>query len=1631
MNDFINIGIKGESQQKSDAFGPIVSGLACAVILYMIVWWYRVSTILRPQSGNPDKGRWIERKRNAEKAARKKALAALKKQQFIDSRKVLKNQSGLEFPKFDWHSLISEISDSFNESTSSSGVTTPVDFVEMPVPVVSSARRRFGFQPKHPNCAFPWPRDSPVEGVEKEEIKKDGWTFKRAPECAVILQKLWKDIMNMFTEFVYFGAELWDMVPIFDPVEWMSGIKDSEMYKDGYLFLQMLVTFEFMKEVKYVWKGYNVLEVPPLHKPPTMFEFTLQGLKILKRIGQIIYTAIVRRSLRNVFSKDAVSGYDEEFSYLASQITCVNIGRGDVVANAAYDRRLHECIEQSVMFMNKCKPAERAYYASKLTALQQLQVQRTLAQKESMREMPYGVLLYGASSVGKSSVAQSLIRYILRVNGKDASDRSIIVLNPEDAFQSELMSHHKGILLDDLCNSNLKYVKTNPISLIVQLFNQVPQAALSPIAEMKGKVMMEPDVVLGTTNVKELKANELSHEPLSVLRRFQCIITQKAKPEYCKPGTEMLDPAKIEHMFEQQFPTFGLFTIEEALYKEVRTGNTRGGAGKMPGEMLAIGFRPLLHKGLPLVDVEMPVMLEFLKEHSADHFHRQKLFVSSQKSRKECSLCEHLNPVEFCQECDPITSDEMILENQMSLPYYKEVCVFLWALETRFIAIMEIFARAMVNTSWGETVVVYIARKYVWEYAQKPLSYLAVIFAMLMLLACGGHFHYGLAIALLVGYGIYVAMVFYYVRLRVIKTITTCPRPSEWVSNNKALVLRSTISFLTTYGLWKLITKMATVWYHMKVVQSAAPISFQVNEKERAQGTEFWDKKSVEHKYLVDVDAVSEASATITSERLQALIGSKLMFLKKDVSGEVCNAVPIKSNVMLIPWHIVPELTDFVTLTTAQGRVFKKVPLSQDICFRIEGTDLAVWYTPSIGPQKDLTCYLPEHLLIDKMIYVTPVYNQGGMIRTFDEFVATRGRVITTSCVYDGLNYRFPVETFGGLCMAALIGSTRDRSQTRLPFIAGFHLAGSGHRGAAGFVTRTQIVNAIATLDARPAIYVSLSAPKFDTEQMGVNFGPFTPAHDKCTTKCLDPDTGVLVHGGHAIPRGTQKSAVVVSLISKSVTEIMGIERKHGPPKEIGHKRHKILNISTRASPADSFETKYVQQAYSDFEEHFKKLPLVELQQLGKISDPANLAGLDGVLGINGINCSTALGFPLNGPKSKLIKISDVAVEGITRPLEIDPLVWKEVAKMEKVLLSGQRIHTVFKAALKDEPVALDKDKVRVFSGANVAFVLLVRKYYLSLAAMIQRNRVLSECAVGIVVQSPEWGELFNHIGRFGWNRAIAGDYSSYDTRMSAHFILMSFKLMTTLAERSGNYDTDDLFIMRGIATEISCPVHDWFGTIVEFTGSNPSGHPLTVIVNSLANSLYMRYTYYAIADKRKWPVVPPFADVVALQTYGDDNISTVKQGFDDYNHTAIANEFLLVDMKYTMADKDAVSVPFIKLENASFLKHFAKWDPDLGVYRSPTEPNSLAKMLHSHKRSAILTMEESSAEAIKNCALKYFEFGEKEYTKRVAELMLVAKQNRLEGIVGDLATYPEMVSWYREKFDLPVPRSSRPSQSL
>lgn len=63
--------------------------------------------------------------------------------------------------------------------------------------------------------------------------------------------------------------------------------------------------------------------------------------------------------------------------------------------------------------------------------------------------------------------------------------------------------------------------------------------------------------------------------------------------------------------------------------------------------------------------------------------------------------------------------------------------------------------------------------------------------------------------------------------------------------------------------------------------------------------------------------------------------------------------------------------------------------------------------------------------------------------------------------------------------------------------------------------------------------------------------------------------------------------------------------------------------------------------------------------------------------------------------------------------------------------------------------------------------------------------------------------------------------------------------------------------------------------------------------------------------------------------------------------------------------------------------------------------------------------MEQSSAEAIQNVALKYFEYGRDVYELRKSQLEQVARESGILGYVGPIMSYDERLMWYREKFDL------------
>jgi hypothetical protein len=1390
--------------------------------------------------------------------------------------------------------------------------------------------------------------------------------------------------------------------------------KESEVFSEFSYVLRMMISLGFMKKIDFSFKGNSLFVSEPLREKVTLVQFFEKVVSLGNLVWAKLVLAYESGDIDLFFQSEAKNTYDNKYTEILGQKPRIDLGRKADMDDETFDRRVFECIQTTLTLLNTCKPSERGYYSNRLAVLRGIETSRTLAQKDGIRIKPYGILLFGGSGVGKSGIAGMLARYILKVNGFDADPSTVVSLNMEDKFHSEYDTRHKAVIFDDILNTALDRTPHSPTIPIIMFLNNTAMSALNANAEKKGNVMIEPYAVVATTNVKDLMANRLSNEPNSILRRFEDIITQRVMPQYCKTGTEMLDPSKIRHLADQQYPDCFLFTVEESRYADNKAGDKF-----KSGRTRTIKFVPKYFEGQPLVDVGIATLLRYLKESSARHFAHQRKFVESQRSMVDIPLCDCGLPVALCDSCVLEESDSEeesdVLDSQLGVPCVAEVTEYLSALEVGFFAWLNAFLQTVLASRIGSTLIAFLMRDKLRQIVENSIGYYLI--CILITLAYDSVVHVRgswMVLLFTLLYAFYIIARFYMVRRSVIKKFTQIPLPSAYIRDMSWSAKMKVVYFLASLGLWKILVALARKWKTLPVAQAAPPITLQPDENPRAQEKEFWDTYSRERRYQIGDAGMSQHSRTISVDNFTSMIGKKLMLLTKE-GGEYCNAVPLMSNVLLIPYHMVTSKTEFVTLNKVGGHTFENMPLDSNIVVRIPGTDLCVWWCPGAGLHKDITEYYPKEILEDKKLDVFTIFNDNGQIVTYSSMTAIRSRVLTTAGgSFSGYKYSFPISTFGGLCMAMLIGHINNN-----PFIAGHHLAGRGYNGAGGFVTREQLQTAIAQLGELPGTLISHSAAPINTSSMGIQFGPIGPVHPKCLTNALPENAKIDIIGSPSIvSRSSPKSSVVTSLISSNVEKIMGIEKIHGPPKDMGADRHKERDLAGKSSTATRFDSGMLQLAVLDYKADLEKIPDSEIAKLGKLDLDTNLSGLNGVTGINAMNFLTSVGYPGSGPKTQFVQKSDRFVDNIDCVRDLDPHIIEEMNALEEILRRGECITSIFKASIKDEPTKIDKDKARIFAGANLHLTLLMRKYFLTHCAFFQRNRFPTECSVGISVQSPEWTALFKEVTKFGEDRMIGGDYKSFDARMSPQVMFAAFSLLIDLAEKSGNYDKDDLTVMRGLATLVTYPTYEYFGTLVQFMGSNPSGHPLTVIINSMVNSLYLRYCWVAIGTREGWIRIPRFSDCVSATTYGDDNLMSVHHRYSAFNHTAIAAILAEADVEYTMADKGAKSVPFIKLEQASFLKHFAKWDPELQIYRAPVEEDSIAKMLHTHLKSKVLTMEQSSAEAIQNTALKYFEFGREVYELRRSQLEEVARETGIVGYVGPIMSYDERLQWYREKFE-------------
>jgi hypothetical protein len=178
-----------------------------------------------------------------------------------------------------------------------------------------------------------------------------------------------------------------------------------------------------------------------------------------------------------------------------------------------------------------------------------------------------------------------------------------------------------------------------------------------------------------------------------------------------------------------------------------------------------------------------------------------------------------------------------------------------------------------------------------------------------------------------------------------------------------------------------------------------------------------------------------------------------------------------------------------------------------------------------------------------------------------------------------------------------------------------------------------------------------------------------------------------------------------------------------------------------------------------------------------------------------------------------------------------------------------------------------------------------------------------------------------------------------------------------------------------------------------------------------------MRYCFIKL---RPEGFIKSFKEVVNLMTYGDDNIMGVSEEAPWFNHTAIQQVLADVDIGYTMADKEAASVPYIDIADANFLKRTWRFDEDLKVHVARLDHASIDKMLTICTASKNVSAQKQAIDVIGTAMREYFWYGRSVFEEQKQVLMDIVTESGLDLYVED-ATFPtwnslERVFWENSK---------------
>jgi len=1241
---------------------------------------------------------------------------------------------------------------------------------------------------------------------------------------------------------------------------------------------------------------------------------------------------------------------------------------------------------------------ESTFARKKLGQLQLLKARQiTVKDAQKERRAPFGVLLHGSSGVGKSTFRKLLYYYFGQLRGLPTDDHYMYCRGPLDPYYTNFHTSMWCIVLDDIAflNPNKSSDIDPTLQELLNVCNNVPFVAMQAALEDKGKTPVRAELVIGTSNSEDLNAQEYFWCPLAVQRRLGFVITIKPKQQY-QDSRGMLDPKKLDPV-PTEFPDYWDIYVR-AIKRVLKDGKREMGQVQ------------------PIEESEhFTSVVAFLKQYGKAllaHDKQQAAAVDCDAYMSKIQVCKQCTSPSYMCRCPQLQSDvDVVYASENYDQQYTH-----WQPEPR------------VTSMWYA----YTTFLYVWSRLWLSVCKSRIAsrwFSLYFRSAMLRKFTYWCVSKCAPGSTAFEVM-------GVLNEIPTAPPTwGEFASEMKIVVgvmSAAAVLYCAYKGRSGPVAESSAAKKEEKVcvtINNNFPPSYGVQgnkyqttedqlEKEETQNV--WYNPTVELTTF-DMPVASTSLASKSKEELRDILARNLVrldvvatFAQERVHTNVCGVL-VSSQYLLCNAHAFKKEVSHWEVTLLQQSLSDGV--TSNLTFDVHESEIVIWReqdlcllkATNVPPVKDvLKFWLDGDITVTKMmefyrrkeldVHVREVYGV--------DFVPQMPVPALASChpVYMGQGLE---DTQAGDCGALGVAETPLG-----PVIVGLHMLGKGRSTGVRQIKKTTIEQMMNELDERDVYPMRVQGggrPSFESHGIVKKLGDL---HHRALVRYLQGGT-VNVYGTFEGFRASHRSKVCDTPLKEEMEQHFDYVADHGKPVMKGWLPWRN-NIQEMVKPHCKYDRPALVECARCFVRDIAtNLPEGWESQLVTLSKEAAVNGLPGVKFIDGINRSSSMGFPWNTTKKKYLVANPT--EKYPDGVDFDNEFWERFDRIHETYSRGGRVHPVFSGALKDTPTPfakIKKAKTRVFTGGPVDWSTYVRSRLLSFVRLVQKNKFVFEAGPGTVCQSAEWTDFYTYLTAFGEDRIVAGDYGKYDKRMIADFIMMAFQIIAQLHKVAG-FSDEECQIIMGIGVDVAFPLCNLDGTLYEFFGTNPSGHPLTVIINSIVNALYMRYCYIKLNPNRE---CASFKQNVHLMTYGDDNAMGVSPERPWFNHTAIQAVLADIGVEYTMADKESESVPFINISEVSFLKREWRWEEELRAHACPLDENSIKRSLTVWLPSKTVDKHTQMIDVMISANNEFFFHGRETFEKHHAKFreILAREPYCLIGSSKRLPTWSEL----KDRFD-------------